>query len=103
MAKLILVMYALAASLASVGLGLDVGMISSTLVQPRFLAYFDNPSPSKIGGVVSVFSAGGGIGALFCPYLADPFGRLWAFRIGAVTAVIGAALQAGAVHVSKFL
>lgn len=93
----------LAASLAALGLGLDVGMISSTLVQPTFLSYFNNPSSSAIGGIVAAFSAGATFGAYGCAYIADPFGRLWGLRIGAVIAVIGIALQAGAVHVGMLI
>lgn len=93
----------LAASLASLGLGLDVGMISSTLVQPTFISYFNNPSPSAIGGIVAAFSAGGAIGAYGCAYVADPFGRIWGLRTGAVVAVVGIALQAGAVHLAMLI
>ncbi|KXS99945.1 hypothetical protein AC578_788 [Pseudocercospora eumusae] len=92
-----------AASLAALSLGLDVGMISSTLVQPTFLSYFDKPSPSSIGGVVAAFSAGACFGALSSALISDRYGRLWGLRIGSLIAVIGAALQAGAVHVAMLI
>ncbi|KXT11932.1 hypothetical protein AC579_8574 [Pseudocercospora musae] len=86
-------------ALDSVGRG-GCGLFGS-LVQPTFLSYFDNPSPSSIGGVVAAFSAGACFGALSSALISDRYGRLWGLRIGSLIAVIGAALQAGAVHVSK--
>jgi MFS family permease len=93
----------LAASLSALGLGLDVGMISSTLVQPAFLAYFKNPSPSAIGGIVSAFSAGGTIGAFGAALIGDPFGRLWGLRSGCMIAILGVALQAGARNIAMLI
>lgn len=90
-------------SLSSFSLGLDVGMISSTLIQPTFLDYFDDPSPSATGGIVATFAAGGCVGSLGTAWLADPLGRVWSMRIGAVIAVIGCALQAGAVHLAMLI
>lgn len=69
-------------------------------MQPAFLAYFKNPSSSATGGIVAAFSAGATFGAFGCAYIADPWGRVWALRIGAIIAVIGCALQAGAVNAS---
>ncbi|KAJ5815176.1 hypothetical protein N7474_006953 [Penicillium riverlandense] len=97
------ILCAASASLAALSLGLDVGMISSTLVQPRFLAYFNNPSSSQTGGIVAAFSAGATFGAFGCSYFGDPLGRVWALRIGAIVAVIGCGLQAGAVNVAMLV
>ncbi|PKS08643.1 hypothetical protein jhhlp_005032 [Lomentospora prolificans] len=93
----------LGASLAALGLGLDVGMISGTLVQPTFLSYFNNPTPSETGAVVAAFSAGGAIGAYGCAIVADRYGRVIGLLTGAIVAVIGAALQAGAVHIGMLI
>ncbi|KAL5338519.1 general substrate transporter [Aspergillus crustosus] len=92
-----------AASLAALSHGLDVGMISSTLVQPTFLSYFDHPPSSATGGIVAAFSAGATFGAYACSLVGDPFGRLWALHIGAAIAVVGCPLQAGAVHISMLI
>lgn len=93
----------LAASMASLSLGLDVGMISSTLVQPTFLSYFHNPSQSSIGGIVAAFSAGATFGAFGCAYLADPLGRTRGLLIGALISILGCALQAGAAHIAMLI
>jgi MFS family permease len=74
-----------------------------SLVQPTFISYFNNPSSSATGGIVAAFSAGATFGAFGCAYIGDPFGRLWALRIGAVIAAVGCALQAGSVNVRKLL
>lgn len=103
MVNYISILCVLAASLASLALGLDVGMISSTLVQPTFLSYFNHPSPSAIGGIVAAFSAGAIFGAFGCAYIVDPFGRLWGLRSGAFVAVVDMALQAGAVNVGMLI
>ena len=68
-------------------------------MQPSFLKYFHDPTPSAIGGIVAAFSAGATFGAFGCAYVADPIGRVWSLRIGAIIAVVGTALQAGSVHV----
>ena len=39
--------------------GYDQGIIGSTIAQPTFVDYFDNPTPSAQGGIVSSFSGGG--------------------------------------------
>ncbi|EME82082.1 uncharacterized protein MYCFIDRAFT_139011, partial [Pseudocercospora fijiensis CIRAD86] len=71
--------------------------------QPSFLSYFDKPSPSAIGGIVSAFAAGACFGALSSALITDRHGRLWGLRIGSLIAVIGAAFQAGAVHVAMLI
>ncbi|ORY75313.1 putative high-affinity hexose transporter [Leucosporidium creatinivorum] len=92
-----------AAALSALSLGLDVGMISSTLVQPSFIAYFNEPSPAQIGGIVSAFSAGATVGAFGCAFIADRFGRIQGFFTGAIVVVLGCALQAGAVNVGMLI
>lgn len=83
---------------SSLGSSLN-SLLYFSLVQPHFLAYFNNPTSSETGGIVAAFSAGATFGAFGCSYIGDPIGRVWALRIGAAIAVIGCALQAGSVHV----
>jgi MFS family permease len=64
------------------------------------MSYFGMPSSSAIGGIVAAFSAGAIFGSFGCALVADRWGRVWGLRSGAVIAVIGVALQAGAVNVS---
>ena len=73
---------------------------SLRLVQPTFISYFNNPSEASIGGIVAAFSAGATFGAFGCALVADRYGRVWGLCVGAIIAIIGCALQAGAVHVN---
>ena len=68
-------------------------------MQPSFLAYFNHPSSSAVGGIVAAFSAGSVFEAFGCAFIAGPFGRVWGLRIGACIAIVGCALQARAVNV----
>lgn len=36
--------------------GYELGIISSTIAQPHFIAYFSNPSDELAGGIVSSFT-----------------------------------------------
>lgn len=56
--------------------GYDSGIISSTIVQPDFVSYFDAPTASQTGGIVSSFQGGAIIGALSISWLADMLGRV---------------------------
>jgi MFS family permease len=56
--------------------GFDSGIVSSTIVQPQFITYFDTPSPSQAGGIVSSFQGGAILGALSVSWLADLLGRV---------------------------
>ena len=36
--------------------GYDSGIISSSIAQPKFIEYFNNPSDAAAGGIVSVYT-----------------------------------------------
>lgn len=44
--------------------GYDSGIISSTIALPHFVEYFDNPSDSIAGGIVSSFQGGAVLGTM---------------------------------------
>ena len=83
--------------------GYDQGIITSTLVQPDFIQEFNNPSPAMQGGIVSSFSGGAFVGAAFAGYLADKISRKRTIMVGAVIAIVGCAIQTGAVHVAMMV
>lgn len=83
--------------------GYDSGIISSTIAQPHFVEYMGTPSAAERGGIVSSFTGGAIIGAASASFIADPLGRKRGAIIGAVIAVIGAALQGGAVSVGMII
>jgi MFS family permease len=83
--------------------GYDSGIISSTIVQPYFVAYMGTPTNSQVGGIVSTFPAGAILGALSIAYLADHFGRKKTVFIGSLISVFGCALQGGAANLSMLM
>jgi hypothetical protein len=36
--------------------GFELGIVSSTLAQPHFIQYFENPSDAVVGGIVSCYT-----------------------------------------------
>lgn len=81
-------------------------MISSTIGQPGWYAYFDLPTEGEPGydtrttNIIAtangVFSAGGAVGSLFVMWACDAFGRKANIQFGSLLAVIGGAFQGGA-------
>jgi MFS family permease len=72
--------------LGSITYGYCASVIGSTLGQPSFIKYFQldtrNNGTDLISTMNGLFQAGGVIGSLCLPWVADKFGRKWA--IGAV-------------------
>lgn len=83
--------------------GYDSGIIASTIAQPYFVEYMNNPSPAEQGGIVSSFTGGAILGALSCSFLADYLGRKRSVFVGSLISVLGCALQAGAVNVAMVI
>jgi MFS family permease len=87
--------------------------VSTTLGQPSWYAYFDlsqdptNPrydfTNSVLGTMNGVFSAGGCFGALCVAWACDRLGRRSSILLASPVAVVGGALQGGAVHIAMFL
>ncbi|KAL2016689.1 hypothetical protein VTK56DRAFT_3191 [Thermocarpiscus australiensis] len=83
--------------------GYDSGIITDTIAQTLFLSYFKNPSASLIGCVVAMLQAGAAVGAGVAAPMNDAWGRKKAMMVGAACGVVGAALQAGAVHAGMLI
>lgn len=83
--------------------GYDSGIITSTIAQPRFVAYFNNPSDTVDGGIVSSFQGGAIAGTIVTFLAADKLGRKKTIALGAAFATLGCALQAGAVAMSMLI
>ncbi|KAF4332219.1 hypothetical protein FBEOM_13980 [Fusarium beomiforme] len=75
--------------------GYDSGIFGTALAQSYFEEKF-HPSSSMLGGIISVYTAGGAIGALLSGPVGNRFGRLGTIRIGAIIAAIGTTLQTAA-------
>ncbi|KAK0388496.1 hypothetical protein NLU13_4740 [Sarocladium strictum] len=75
--------------------GYDSGIFSTAQAQDYFMHQF-HPNPSMLGGIISIYTAGGAIGSLFSGIVGDRFGRRGTIQIGAVIAAIGTAMQTAA-------
>ncbi|KAH8655331.1 general substrate transporter [Xylariales sp. PMI_506] len=94
-------------ALGSLTYGYCASIISTTLGQPSFLAYFGldtAPNAATLEGAINgLFQAGGLIGTLLSSTIADWLGRRKAIFISALLATVGGALQAGSVAMAMYL
>ncbi|PQE09093.1 High-affinity glucose transporter protein [Rutstroemia sp. NJR-2017a BVV2] len=75
--------------------GYDSGIFSTAQSQVYFEEKF-HPNPAMLGGIISVYTAGGAVGCLLSGLIGDRFGRRGTIQIGAVVAAIGTAMQTAA-------
>ena len=76
----------------------DSGIITSTITQPQFIKYFNNPSDNVTGGIVSSFQGRAILGTMINFFSGDKLGRKRSIAFGALLATLGCALQAGAAN-----
>jgi MFS family permease len=75
----------------------NVGILSSVLVHPGFLAAMGNPTAAQKGVITAIYYLGTWTGYIFLSHPAsDFFGRRYAALIGIVTTAVGIGFQAGA-------
>lgn len=90
----------LVASLGSLLLGYDLGVIAAVVASPSFHSHFNQPNPTQVGVVVSMFTAGAFFGALFGGTTADYLGRRWTMVFGSAIFILGGALQTAGVNLA---
>ncbi|EIW82727.1 general substrate transporter [Coniophora puteana RWD-64-598 SS2] len=95
-------------TLGSLTYGYAFSVISNTLGEPGFLAFFgldDDPARANAieGAVNGIFSAGGVFGALTVAFMCDRYGRKATMNTAALVSAVGGALQAGSVDIAMFL
>lgn len=83
--------------------GYDSGIITSTIALPTFKEYFNDPSDTITGGIVSAFQGGAIAGTIFNMLFADLLGRRWTIFVGALVSVLGSSLQAGAINMAMLI
>ncbi|KAF5603935.1 uncharacterized protein FSUBG_7033 [Fusarium subglutinans] len=93
---------AFAVGIGSLLWGYDSGIFGTALAQTYFEDKF-HPSSSMLGGIISVYTAGGAVGALLSGPIGNKYGRRGTIRIGAVVAAIGTALQTAAVNTTMLI
>ncbi|KAF7516057.1 hypothetical protein G7054_g14307 [Neopestalotiopsis clavispora] len=83
--------------------GYDSGIISSTIAQPQFVNYFEKPSDTATGGIVSAFQGGAILGCLCTTAIGDSLGRRQLILLASVLSVLGSALQGGAANLGMLI
>ncbi|KAL4935370.1 hypothetical protein BDV06DRAFT_234367 [Aspergillus oleicola] len=82
---------------------MDTGIIGPVTVMDSFVKQFGNQSATVHGLLVSAILIPAAISSFFAGYLADKFGRPKGIGIGTMIFGLGAAIEAGAVHVGMFV
>jgi sugar porter (SP) family MFS transporter len=85
--------------------GYDSGIIGSVVSKQfsYFQTFFNNPGPNIVGAIVSTFAGGCFFGAAAAGSLATRIGRKRTIQLGALVAILGCSLQAGARNVSYLI
>jgi MFS family permease len=93
--------------LGSISFGYSASVISITLGQPSFLEYFHldtRPDAANLEATMNgLYQAGGVIGALSLPIVADKYGRKAAIAISAILIVVSGAFMAGSTNMGEFI
>ncbi|KAI5786603.1 general substrate transporter [Pyronema domesticum] len=104
MGKLFTFSLATFAALGSFLFGYDSGVMTDVIASQHFLNFFHTTKYSPIlGAIVSTFAGGACIGALSGSLTIDRLGRRKSIQIGAAVCIIGAILQAAAMHLAMLL
>ncbi|EXJ61686.1 hypothetical protein A1O7_02115 [Cladophialophora yegresii CBS 114405] len=94
-------------ALGSTTYGYCASIISTTLAQPSFIAYFEldtrHNATDLIGSIFGLFQTGGFFGTLSCLKSADWLGRRKALFYAGIVTTIGGALQAGSVNIGMYI
>lgn len=80
--------------------GIDLGIIATTLAQQAFLDYMFPPGTknvsSLIGAIVSIGSAGNAIGSIFNGFLLEKLGRKKTLFVSTFFTIVGSVFQTAA-------
>ncbi|GJN84220.1 hypothetical protein PLIIFM63780_007776 [Purpureocillium lilacinum] len=91
-------------SMGSIFWGYDIGILSTVFVAPGFKDALHHPSSSETGLITAIFAVGGWLSyAALAGPVNDRLGRRWAGVAGVAVLSLGAALQAGAVHLAMMI
>jgi MFS family permease len=82
--------------------GYDSGIFGTAQAQTYFEEKF-HPSSAMLGGIISVYTAGGAVGCLCSGPIGNRFGRRGTIQIGAVIAAIGTAIQTASVNTPQLV
>lgn len=86
-----------AISLGGAVIGIDSGVISTTIAQESFTEYMFPPgvanASSLLGAIVSMGSAGSAVGSLLVGIMLEKLGRKWTLAIATLFTIIGSLFQ----------
>lgn len=88
------------ASMGSILFGYDLGVIAEVIASSSFVDFFNNPTSTQTGIVVSFFTGGAFCGAGLAGPAGDRLGRRWTIVIGSIVYLLGGALQTGAANLN---
>jgi MFS family permease len=95
-----LLLYILAMSLGGAVIGIDLGIIATTLAQKAFVDYMFPPGTKNVasltGAIVSMGSAGNAIGCLINGLLLEKLGRRKTLAYSTFFTIVGSVFQAAA-------
>ena len=77
--------------------------LTTTIAQDSFRTYFDHPSQSIIGALVSTYITGEAVGACYAAWSGDALGRKRTIAVAAGMATVGTSVQAASVHIGMLL
>ncbi|EHA50198.1 hypothetical protein MGG_13562 [Pyricularia oryzae 70-15] len=83
--------------------GFDSSMMNSLQAVPSWVAYFDNPTSSRLGLLNAMYSLGALMAIPFIPSVSQWLGRRWTIVAASLIMCLGAGLQTGAVNQDMFL
>ncbi|KAN0112839.1 MFS sugar transporter-like protein [Hyaloscypha variabilis] len=87
------------ASMGSILFGYDLGVIAEVIASQSFVSFFNNPTSTQTGIVVSFFTGGAFCGAGLAGPSGDKLGRRLTIVIGSIVYLLGGALQTGAANI----
>ncbi|KZO91659.1 general substrate transporter [Calocera viscosa TUFC12733] len=101
----LVIAYTIACGVAFLLFGYDQGVMGGLVNSPYFLEVFPSlaSNPSLLGTTVAIYEVGALIGSLVCSVVGDLYGRRLTLVVGAAIVFVGAALQAGSVHLAMFI
>ena len=97
MSRLRLLLCATAISLGSAVIGIDAGIIATTIAQPSFSDYMFPSGTSNVssllGAIISMGSAGSAVGSLLVGFLLEKLGRKWTLALSTLFTIVGSLFQ----------
>ncbi|ETN41464.1 uncharacterized protein HMPREF1541_03400 [Cyphellophora europaea CBS 101466] len=104
--KTIIYLITITTALGGLVFGFDSGIIATTFGHESFRVTMYGPSQVNApltGAIVSLYNVGQALGGPMVGYLADKYSRKYTISLAALISVVGAVLQAAAMHVGMMI